>query len=42
MYLLEQGVQLFDSLFAAFLKERLSGSWAARTVAIQEWLDGTK
>jgi hypothetical protein len=42
MYLLEQGVQLFDSLFRAFLMERLSGSWAARTVAIQEWLDGTK
>jgi len=42
MYLLEQGVQLFDSLFTAFLKERLSGGWAARTVAIQEWLDGTK
>jgi hypothetical protein len=42
MYLLEQGVQLFDSLFTAFLKERLSGNWAGRTIAIQEWLDGTK
>ena len=39
MYLLEQGVQLFDSLFMAFLKERLSGSWAGRSAAIQEWLD---
>jgi len=40
MYLLEQGVQLFDSLFTAFLKERLSGNWAGRSAAIQEWLDG--
>ncbi len=40
MYLLEQGVQLFDSLFAAFLKERLSAGWAGRLTTIQEWLDG--
>ena len=40
MYLLEQGVQLFDSLFAAFLKERLSGGWTGRLATIQEWLDG--
>jgi hypothetical protein len=40
MYLLEQGVQLFDSLFAAFLKERLSVGWAGRLTTIQEWLDG--
>lgn len=40
MYLLEQGVQLFDSLFAAFLKERLSGGWAGRLTTIQEWLNG--
>ena len=40
MYLLEQGVQLFDSLFAAFLKERLSDGWAARSATIQSWLDG--
>ena len=40
MYLLEQGVQLFDSLFAAFLKERLSDSWTARAATIQAWLDG--
>jgi hypothetical protein len=39
MYLLEQGMQLFDSLYAAFLKERLSGNWAARSITIQEWLD---
>jgi Putative exonuclease, RdgC len=40
MFLLEQGVQLFDSLFAAFLKERLSDEWTARLTTIQEWLDG--
>jgi recombination associated protein RdgC len=40
MYLLEQGVQLFDSLFAAFLKERLSDGWTARAATIQAWLDG--
>jgi hypothetical protein len=40
MYLLEQGVQLFDSLFAAFLKERLSDGWSGRLATIQEWLNG--
>jgi hypothetical protein len=40
MYLLEQGVQLFDSLFAEYLRERLSDGWAGRLTAIQEWLDG--
>jgi len=30
MYLLEQGVQLFDSLFAEYLRERLSDGWAGR------------
>jgi hypothetical protein len=40
MYLLEQGVQLFDSLFSAFLKERLSDGWTARAATIQSWLDG--
>jgi len=40
MYLLEQGLQLFDSLYAAFLGERLSDAWAGRLAAIQEWLDG--
>lgn len=40
MFLLEQGIQLFDSLFTAFLKERLSDAWTARLVTIQQWLDG--
>ena len=40
MFLLEQGVQLFDSLFVTFLKERLSEAWNARMQTIQAWLDG--
>lgn len=40
MYLLEQGVQLFDSVFTAFLKERLSDAWGGRMKSIQEWLEG--
>ncbi len=40
MYLMEQGVQLFDSLYEAFLKERLTDAWGERQKAIQEWLEG--
>jgi hypothetical protein len=40
MYLLEQGLQLFDSLYAAFLRERLSDGWTGRLAMIQEWLNG--
>lgn len=40
MYLMDQGIQLFDSLYTIFLKERLSGTWNNRLVAIQAWLDG--
>jgi hypothetical protein len=40
MFLLEQGVQLFDSLFATFLNERLNDAWGTRLQAIQAWLDG--
>lgn len=40
MYLVDQGIQLFDSLFMAFLKERLSDSWNSRLVAVQAWLNG--
>ncbi len=40
MYLLEQGVQLFDSLFTTFLKERLGAGWPARMTTIQSWLEG--
>lgn len=40
MYLMEQGVQLFDSLFSAFLNERLTEAWDSRLQTIQAWLDG--
>lgn len=40
MYLLEQGIQLFDSIFTTFLKERLSDAWGGRMKAVQEWLEG--
>lgn len=40
MYLLEQGQQLFDSLFQAFLRERLTDAWNDRLLAIQQWLEG--
>ncbi|MEI6306532.1 MAG: recombination-associated protein RdgC [Deltaproteobacteria bacterium] len=39
MFLLEQGLQLFDSLFSAFLKERLCDAWANRLAAIHKWLN---
>lgn len=38
MYLLEEGLQLFDSLFASFLKDRLAENWAAKEQAIRSWL----
>lgn len=41
MFLLEQGLQLFDSLFTMFLQERLTDAWAERALAIQEWLEGS-
>ncbi|HEY6008246.1 MAG TPA: recombination-associated protein RdgC [Geobacteraceae bacterium] len=40
MYLLEQGLQLFDSLFAAFLAERLGEGWRATEEKIRAWLAG--
>lgn len=40
MFLMEQGIQLFDSLFTAFLNERLTESWNLRLQTIQAWLDG--
>jgi hypothetical protein len=40
MFLLEQGIQLFDSLFVTFLEERLTDAWNGRLTAIQEWLEG--
>jgi hypothetical protein len=40
MFLLEQGGQLFDSLFVTFLEERLTDAWNGRLTAIQDWLEG--
>lgn len=40
MFLLDQGLQLFDSLFMIFLNERLTDAWNARLQVIQAWLDG--
>jgi hypothetical protein len=40
MFLMDQGLQLFDSLFTTFLKERLSDAWNGRLLVIQAWLDG--
>ncbi|HXE98629.1 MAG TPA: recombination-associated protein RdgC [Dongiaceae bacterium] len=40
MFLMDQGLQLFDSLFTAFLNERLTEAWNGRLQAIQAWLNG--
>ena len=40
MFLQEQGVQLFDSLYSTFLQERLNDEWNNRLKAVQEWLEG--
>ncbi len=40
MFLLDQGIQMFDSLYTLFLKERLSEAWNSRLLAIQAWLNG--
>ncbi len=40
MYLMDQGIQLFDSLFSAFLAERLTDKWNDRLQLVQAWLDG--
>lgn len=38
MYVLETGLQLFDSLFAAFLAVRLGSAWEGEMGRIREWL----
>ncbi len=40
MFLMDQGLQLFDSLFTTFLYERLTDAWSGRLRTIQAWLDG--
>jgi len=38
MYLLEEGLQLFDSLYAAFLEIRLGKTWADEEKKMEKWL----
>ncbi|MBI1920344.1 MAG: recombination-associated protein RdgC [Geobacter sp.] len=38
MYVMETGLQLFDSLYAAFLAARLGDAWEAEVRKIEEWL----
>ena len=38
MHVLEEGLQLFDSLYAAFLEVRLGKTWAGEQKKIREWL----
>jgi hypothetical protein len=38
MYVLEEGIQLFDSLYATFLEIRLGKTWAEEEKNIQKWL----
>jgi hypothetical protein len=40
MYLLEAGLQMFDSLLALFLQQRLSDNWKNRQQEIATWLEG--
>ncbi|MDY0191695.1 MAG: recombination-associated protein RdgC [Desulfuromonas sp.] len=38
MYVLEEGLQLFDSLFGAFLTKRLSDDWSSECQRMAQWL----
>jgi hypothetical protein len=38
MYVLEEGLQLFDSLFGAFLAKRLSDDWSSECQRMAQWL----
>jgi hypothetical protein len=38
MALLEEGFQLFDSLYATFLEVRLGTTWADEEKSIRKWL----
>ncbi len=38
MYLMETGLQMFDSLLNAFLEDRLLGRWQELSKKIEEWL----
>lgn len=38
MYLLEEGLQLFDSLFSGFMQQRLAESWPQKEQSIRKYL----
>ena len=38
MYLIEQGLQFFDSMFKQFLAERLGSEWGGKQAAIRSWI----
>jgi hypothetical protein len=38
MYVLEEGLQLFDSLYAAFLEMRLGNTWSGEEKRIRNWM----
>jgi len=40
MYLLESGLQMFDSLLLLFLQQRLGSEWNTRQQEIAAWLEG--
>lgn len=40
MHVMDEGLQLFDSLFTAFLLKRLGGDWTAECKRMNEWLEG--
>uniref|UniRef100_A0A831UHM0 Exonuclease n=1 Tax=Geobacter metallireducens TaxID=28232 RepID=A0A831UHM0_GEOME len=40
MYVIEQGLQLFDSLYGEFLKARLGAGWGEELARIEGWLAG--
>ena len=40
MYLLEAGLQMFDSLLLQFLEQRLGDGWQTRQQEIASWLEG--
>ena len=40
LYLLETGLQMFDSLLLQFLRQRLDDNWSARLQEITAWLEG--
>lgn len=39
MHLVESGLQMFDSVFAEFMKLRVAGEWSKTKAAIQKWYE---